>query len=252
MEMWDLYDENRTLTGETLERGKPGQEGRYHLIVDALFLNSKGETLLQRRAKDKDPMPDIWSVAGGSALAGEDSAAAIAREVQEEMGFAPDFSQGRVMMSERRERKPCGFFRDVWLFHQDTPIEAMRWQPEEVQDGMWILPEKIAADPVLWKQLSELYFWQEAYPYLLLESMRVRIPKGYYRHYKGNRYEVLSLGLHSETLEPMVIYRALYGHGEIWTRPAAMWNETVALSDGSSAPRFQREAPKGIEGGNEK
>ncbi len=61
MEMWDLYDENRTLTGETLERGKPGQEGRYHLIVDALFLNSKGETLLQRRAKDKNPMPDIWS-----------------------------------------------------------------------------------------------------------------------------------------------------------------------------------------------
>ena len=142
MEMWDLYDENRTLTGETLERGKPGQEGRYHLIVDALFLNSKGETLLQRRAKDKDVMPDIWSVAGGSSLSGEDSAAAIAREVQEEMGFAPDFSQGRILMSERRERKPCGFFRDVWLFHQDTPIEAMRWQPEEVQDGMWILRKR--------------------------------------------------------------------------------------------------------------
>ena len=53
MEMWDLYDENRTLTGEKLERGKPGPEGRYHLIVDALFLNSKGETLLESASRSQ-------------------------------------------------------------------------------------------------------------------------------------------------------------------------------------------------------
>ena len=80
MEIWDLYDQDRNLTGETVVRGKPVPQGRYHLVVDALFLNSKGETLLQRRAKEKDILPDIWSVIGGSAIAGEDSFTACVRE----------------------------------------------------------------------------------------------------------------------------------------------------------------------------
>ena len=241
MEIWDLYDANRNLTGETMVRGEPVPKGRYHLIVDVLFLNGKGETLLQRRAKNKKPMPDIWSVTGGSALAGEDSYAACVRETEEEMGFTPDMRNARVLMTDMAERPGRGFIRDVWLVRQDVPIEAMRWQEEEVQDGMWILPEKIAADPELKRQLGELFFWEEAFPYLCLESMRIRIPKGVYRHYKGNRYEVLDLALHSETLEPMVVYRALYGHGEIWTRPACMWNETVILPDGRAVKRFEAE-----------
>ena len=50
---------------------------------------------------------------------------------------------------------------------------------------------------------------------------------GVYRHYKGNRYQVLYLAKHSETLEDMVVYQALYGEYGIWVRPASMWNETV-------------------------
>ena len=86
-----------------------------------------------------------------------------------------------------------------------------------------------------------LRFWGQAYPYLCLESMRARIPQGVYRHYKGNRYQVLDVALHSETLEPMVIYRALYGPGEIWTRPASMWSEWVQLPNGQKALRFAPE-----------
>ncbi len=241
MEIWDLYDKDGNLTGKTMIRGNPVPDELYHLVVHMLFLNCRGETLLQRRAKDKNPMPDIWSVTGGSAVAGEDSATAAVRETEEEMGFKPDMENARLLMKLRTERPGKNFLRDVWLIHQDVPIEAMRWQPEEVQDGMWILPEKIKADPALWKQLTELYFWKEAYPYLCLESMRIRIPKGTYRHYKGNRYEVLDLALHSETLEPMVVYRALYGQGEVWTRPASMWNEPVTLPDGQTVPRFRVE-----------
>ena len=243
MEIWDLYDQDRNLTGETGVRGEPLPDDRYHLVVEALFLNSKGETLLQRRAKEKDIMPDIWSVAGGSAVAGEDSFTGAVREAEEEMGFPPDKEHARLFMTERRERPGRNFFRDVWLFYQDVPIENMTWQPGEVQDGMWILPEKIREDPVLWKDLNELYFWKTVFPYLYLESMRIRIPKGIYRHYKGNRYEVVDLALHSETLEPMVIYKAMYGMGEIWTRPAQMWNEEVALPDGNKVRRFQMENP---------
>lgn len=50
---------------------------------------------------------------------------------------------------------------------------------------------------------------------------------GRYRHFKGNEYEVLAIAKHSETLEPMVVYRALYGEGGVWVRPASMWNEEV-------------------------
>ena len=60
---------------------------------------------------------------------------------------------------------------------------------------------------------------------------------GRYRHFKGNEYEVLFTALHSETMEPMVVYRALYGERGLWVRPAAMWNETVTR-DGKTFRRF--------------
>lgn len=63
------------------------------------------------------------------------------------------------------------------------------------------------------------------------------IKLGVYKHFKGNEYEVLAVATHSETLEPMVVYRALYGDGGIWVRPLSMWNETVEL-DGVKQKRF--------------
>ena len=57
-----------------------------------------------------------------------------------------------------------------------------------------------------------------------------KIKLGRYRHYKGNEYEVIGIAHHSETLEEMVIYRALYGKRELWARPAYMWSETVTYN----------------------
>ena len=65
----------------------------------------------------------------------------------------------------------------------------------------------------------------------------MEIKKGIYRHFKGNTYEVLGTAHHSESLEEMVVYRALYGKGDLWVRPASMWNETVTR-DGKTARRF--------------
>lgn len=65
----------------------------------------------------------------------------------------------------------------------------------------------------------------------------MEIKPGIYRHFKGNKYEVLGIAKHSETLEPMVVYKALYGDGGLWVRPAAMWNEHVE-KEGYSGPRF--------------
>lgn len=62
---------------------------------------------------------------------------------------------------------------------------------------------------------------------------------GRYRHYKGGEYEVVGLARHSETLEPLVVYRALYGAGGLWVRPASMWQETVIVA-GQPMLRFTR------------
>lgn len=63
------------------------------------------------------------------------------------------------------------------------------------------------------------------------------IRPGRYRHFKGNEYEVLYTATHSETLEPYVVYRALYGDHGVWVRPASMWNEEV-VRDGKTYKRF--------------
>ena len=60
---------------------------------------------------------------------------------------------------------------------------------------------------------------------------------GRYRHFKGNEYRLLYVARHSETMEPMVVYQALYGQRGIWVRPASMWCEIVDR-DGYHGPRF--------------
>ena len=67
----------------------------------------------------------------------------------------------------------------------------------------------------------------------------IETPPGRYRHYKGGEYEVLGTARHSETLEPMTLYRALYGQRGLWVRPAAMFLETVDI-DGVAQPRFRK------------
>lgn len=63
------------------------------------------------------------------------------------------------------------------------------------------------------------------------------IKLGKYRHFKGGEYEVIAIANHSETLEKTVVYRALYGAGEVWVRPARMWNDEV-VRDGNIYKRF--------------
>ena len=63
------------------------------------------------------------------------------------------------------------------------------------------------------------------------------LKKGIYKHFKGNKYQLLDVAKHSETLEEMVVYRALYGDGGVWVRPASMWDEEV-IHNGEKVKRF--------------
>ena len=71
------------------------------------------------------------------------------------------------------------------------------------------------------------------------EEAVASIPPGRYRHFKGTEYEVICIARHSETEEPMVVYRALYGEGGVWVRPAEMWNEIISR-DGKTFRRFEK------------
>ncbi len=66
----------------------------------------------------------------------------------------------------------------------------------------------------------------------------MELKPGRYRHYKGQEYQLIGIATHSETLEPMVVYQALYGEGNLWVRPAHMWCELVEKNN-YTGPRFQ-------------
>lgn len=72
----------------------------------------------------------------------------------------------------------------------------------------------------------------------LITNTNKMLELGKYKHYKGNEYEVLGVARHSETMEELVVYKALYGDGEMWVRPLGMFNEEVEV-EGKMVPRFE-------------
>lgn len=69
--------------------------------------------------------------------------------------------------------------------------------------------------------------------------MKEVIQLGRYRHFKGKEYEVIAIAKHSETLEELVVYKALYGEEGIWVRPLSMWKEQITR-DGKTFNRFEK------------
>lgn len=117
-ELWDVYDENRNLTGKLHRRGDFMEDGEYHLSVHAWLLNSKGEFLLTKRAPNKG-YPNMWESTGGSAIAGDDSLSAAVREVKEETGLTANPACGTCVLRFQVDHA----FNDVWLFRQDFSLE---------------------------------------------------------------------------------------------------------------------------------
>ena len=140
MELFDLYDDERRLTGETIERGAPLPESRYHLVIHICILGSDGKMLIQQRQPFKKSFPGKWDVSvGGSAVAGENSRQAASRELYEELGISHDFSQDRPMLTVHFERG----FDDVYVIHKDIAISELKLQPEEVQAAKWADKDEI-------------------------------------------------------------------------------------------------------------
>lgn len=88
MEIWDIYDKERNLTGRQMHRGNRFEQDAYHLVIHVCLFNPLGEMLIQQRQPDKNGWPGMWEVStGGSAIAGETSQQAAEREVKEEIDY---------------------------------------------------------------------------------------------------------------------------------------------------------------------
>lgn len=139
-ELWDLYDENRILTGKTHRRGDPMKEGEYHLVVHVCIFNSKNELLIQQRQPFKKGWSNMWDITvGGSAVSGDTSREAAEREVLEELGLELDLTGVRPYFTIHFENG----FDDYYFIEKDVDITKLKLQEEEVKTVRWATHEEV-------------------------------------------------------------------------------------------------------------
>lgn len=146
MELWDLYNENRELTGRDHIRGEEIPQGYYHLVVHVWIRNNSGEYLISQRSADRPTCPLMWECVGGSVLKGEDSLTGALRETQEEVGLALSPEDGKLICSTvGRIVNGVRFtdILDVWLFEYDGPVSLEQATTKEVAQTAWMTKEEI-------------------------------------------------------------------------------------------------------------
>lgn len=140
MERFDIYDENRNLTGRTKGRGEKLEEGEFRLVVHVVIFNSKGEMLIQQRQPFKKSWPNFWDLSvGGCAISGETSKQTAQRELFEELGIDLDFSKLRPKVTFNFDEA----FNDVFIIEKDIDLNDLNLQYEEVQTAKWATEEEV-------------------------------------------------------------------------------------------------------------
>ena len=132
VELNDIYDENRVLTGRVHRRGSAWKAGEYGLVVCVWVYDGKGNLLLTRRAPEKS-FAGTWENSGGAAKAGETSLQAIARELFEETGIQADESEFELLESGRDKIA----FYDYYCLKRSIPLERIVLQPGETDGVQW-------------------------------------------------------------------------------------------------------------------
>ena len=140
MELWDIYDKNRNLTGRQMKRGSNFNNGDYHLVVHVCIFNSKNEMLIQQRQPWKNGWPNMWDLTvGGSALTNETSSEAAERETLEEIGYKIDLSNERPFFTINFDNG----FDDYYIIERDIDIKDLKLQYEEVKSIKWATKDEI-------------------------------------------------------------------------------------------------------------
>lgn len=136
MELRDLYDENKKLTGETIYKGQDVPKGRYYITVVIFIQNNKNEFLLQKRVKNKDGK---WATTGGHPVSGETSKQGIITEIKEELGINVVEENVELFKTIKTEDD----FVDIYYLKEDIDINEIKIQKEEVEDVKWATIEEI-------------------------------------------------------------------------------------------------------------
>lgn len=148
MELWDIYDENKRLTGRTMQRNdwnmKPGE---YHLTVLGVIRHTNGRYLITKRVMTKSWAPGWWEVSGGGVMAGEDSRTAVLREIREETGLDVSDWEGGYLFSYRRDnlKEKDNYFVDVYRFTGDFSDADLQLQEAETDGYQLATLEEIRA-----------------------------------------------------------------------------------------------------------
>lgn len=132
MEIIDLYDENKSLTGEKIKRGDEIPDGRYKLSIHIWIVDSNGKIYIQKRSSNRKLFPSLWENPGGGALA-------FQREFNEELDIEPNLNKARVFTTLKRKKD----FVDLWLVNQDFEISDLNLQKEEVSEAKWATLKEI-------------------------------------------------------------------------------------------------------------
>lgn len=136
MELRDLYDENKKLTGETIYKGQDVPKGRYYITVVVFIQNNKNEFLLQKRVKKKDGK---WATTGGHPVSGETSKEGIITEIKEELGINVVEENVKLFKTIKTEDD----FVDIYFLKENIDIKEIKIQKEEVEDIKWATIEEI-------------------------------------------------------------------------------------------------------------
>ena len=146
MEFWDIYDENKQLTGRKMKRNDWClKEGEYHLTVLGVIARPDGTFLITKRVMTKAWAPGWWEVSGGGVQAGESSEEAVRREVKEETGLDVRNAEGGYAFTYKRVNPDEGdnYFVDVSRFVMEIDEKDVSFQEAEIDGHMFATREQI-------------------------------------------------------------------------------------------------------------
>ena len=147
MELWDIYDSNKKLTGRTMERNQWNmKDGDYHLTVLGVLHRPDGRFLITQRVMTKSWAPGWWEVPGGGCQAGETSEEAVRREILEETGLDVAGAEGGYRFCYRRESgEGDNYFVDIYRYELDFSETAVQVQSAECAGFRLATREEIEA-----------------------------------------------------------------------------------------------------------
>lgn len=163
MELVDLLNNRKELTGETCERNAV-PDGKYRLSIHIWIVNDKNEILIQQRSASRKMFPNMWTNTGGACIAGETSIETVFRELKEELNVIPNIDDLELIASYKRKKD----YVDVWLLRQNININDLKFNDNEVQAAKWATIEE----------------WGK----LLIEEQAVKSSTDYFLNYINNEF----------------------------------------------------------------